>query len=290
MSPENFHERNRLSWNAATVRHNQHKGDQAKFHREGGSTLFPEEVELLGDIRGNSLLHLQCNCGQDTLSIASQLGAEVTGVDISDEAIQFATELSKESGIPGNFERADLFDWCERPDAPRFDVVFSSYGATCWISDIERWGNCIANILKPGGRFVFVEFHSAALIFHEDGGWKLEYDYMGGAPIDDEEGVSDYVGEACVKPQSVSSEDPAKDPSEPFENPHSSVCFAWGISDHVSALLHAGLRLDGLKQYPYSNAWKPYPEMVEAPGRRMVLPEGMPVLPLMFSLVARKTL
>ena len=83
---KHIHETNRLAWNAATQAHNSHKGDQARYLREGGSTLFPEEVELLGGLAGKSLVHLQCNAGQDTLSLA-KLGATVTGVDISDEAI-----------------------------------------------------------------------------------------------------------------------------------------------------------------------------------------------------------
>ena len=282
------HQLNRLSWNAATVRHNLHKGDQARFHREGGSTLFPEEVDLLGDIEGQQLLHLQCNCGQDTISIASQLGAEVTGVDISDEAIRFATELSRDSQIPAHFHRSDLFDWCEDPSVPKFDVVFTSYGATGWLSDLERWGRCIANVLKPGGKFVIVEFHPAALMFDEDGGWRLKYDYMGGEAVHEPEGVGDYVGEQCSAPQSLEANNPVNVPDGPFENPHPAVGFCWGISDHVSALLKAGLRVDRLTEYPYSNSWRPYPEMVEAEDRRMVMPEGMPVLPLMFSLVARK--
>jgi hypothetical protein len=41
-----LHEQNRLSWNAATRAHNSHKADQAKFYREGGSKLYPEETAL----------------------------------------------------------------------------------------------------------------------------------------------------------------------------------------------------------------------------------------------------
>ena len=85
---KDLHERNRLSWNAATQAHNSHKRDQAGFLRRGGSTLYKEEIELLGDVTGLSLVHLQCNSGQDTLSWAAR-GARVTGVDISDEAIAF---------------------------------------------------------------------------------------------------------------------------------------------------------------------------------------------------------
>src|SRR5437762_3986221 len=124
-----LHEENRLAWNVATPVHNSHKRDQAGFLRGGGSTLFPEEIELLGDIRGLSLVHLQCNAGQDTLSLA-QLGAQVTGVDISDTAIEFARKLSEESGIPASFHRMDVYDWLEEAvrSGQQFDVAFSSYG------------------------------------------------------------------------------------------------------------------------------------------------------------------
>src|SRR4051812_10965825 len=105
MLRKQMHEENRVAWNAATEAHNSHKVDQAGFFREGGSTLFPEEVELLGDIAGLSLVHLQCNAGQDTLSLA-RLGATVTGVDISDTAIDFARQLSADSGVPATFVRS----------------------------------------------------------------------------------------------------------------------------------------------------------------------------------------
>ncbi len=71
-----LHEANRLSWNAATRAHNSHKADQAAFFRNGGSTLYPEELQLLGHLDGLRLLHLQCNAGQDSLSLA-RLGARV---------------------------------------------------------------------------------------------------------------------------------------------------------------------------------------------------------------------
>src|SRR5689334_16683391 len=99
-------EANRRSWNAATRAHNSHKGDQARYFREGGSTLRPEELGLLGEVAGLRVVHLLCNSGQDTLSIA-RLGADVTGVDISDEAITFATQLAVEAGIAATFARDD---------------------------------------------------------------------------------------------------------------------------------------------------------------------------------------
>ena len=142
---KDIHETNRLSWNAATRAHNSHKGDQARFLREGGSTLFPEEVELLGDLAGKTLAHLQCNAGQDALSLA-KLGAIVTGIDISDTAIDFARQLSADSGIPGTFVRSDIYDWFADAAArgEQFDRVFSSYGTIMWLSDLAEHSRNLA--------------------------------------------------------------------------------------------------------------------------------------------------
>jgi SAM-dependent methyltransferase len=277
-----LHEANRLSWNAATVAHNSHKGDQAAFFRNGGSTLFPEELDLLGDVAGLRLLHLQCNSGQDSLSLA-RLGAEVTGVDISDEAIAFARRLSDRSGVAASFERADVFAWLEQATSAgwSFDRVFSSYGTICWLSDIEAWARGIAGVLKPGGHFAFMEFHPFAMVF--DPGWKPHYDYFGGAPVE-EAGVGDYVAE--------SGGGLTLDDNEAgvvgFQNPHRSYEFAWGVSDVVSALLGAGLTLERLVEYPYANGWRGFERMRDIGGRRMVPPEDMPRLPLMYGLVARR--
>ena len=184
------HELNRLSWNAGTKAHNSHKGDQAAFFRAGGNTLFPEDMDLLGDIAGQRLLHLQCNCGQDSLSIANHLGAIVTGIDISDEAVCFARQLSLESGIPGTFIRDDIYDFFET-NAERYAIVFSSYGILCWLSDLEAWGQGIARSLQPGGRFVLIDFHPAFSMLDED--WRIRYGYMGGIVYEFESGVGDYV-------------------------------------------------------------------------------------------------
>ncbi|MGI8587692.1 MAG: class I SAM-dependent methyltransferase [Chloroflexia bacterium] len=277
-----LHEENRRSWNSATEAHNSHKGDQAKFLREGGSTLFPEEIALLGDLRGCALVHLQCNSGQDTLSLA-RLGATVTGVDISDTAIEFARRLSAESGIPATFERSDVYDWlaATAAGAERFDVAFASYGALCWLSDLRAWARGIAAILKPSGRLVVMEFHPMAMIFEWD--WRLAHPYFGeGRPLTWDEGIGDYVamsGSGLVPWGYVEG-------VADFKNPHRVHEFQWPISEVVTAVLDAGLTLTALREYPYSNGAKQFDGMRETEGRRMIPPESVPNLPLMYGLAA----
>lgn len=284
MSPRrDLHEANRRSWNAATVAHNSHKRDQAAFLRSGGSTLFPEELALLGDIRGKKLVHLQCNAGQDSLSLAL-LGAAVTGVDISDEAVRFARELSAAAGIEASFVRSDVYDWFEQTavSGERFDLVYTSYGALPWLSDITAWGRGIATVLAPGGRLVTIEFHPLMWVFEPD--WSRRFDYFPTpAPFFSEEGVNDYVGasEGLLSPSGHDVEPSA------FVNPHPSYEFQWPVADVVTALLDAGLELEALKEYPYANGWKPFENMRTDEERRTWPPAGMPDLPMMFSLAAR---
>lgn len=277
-----LHEANRRSWNAATAAHDTHKGDQARFFREGGNTLHREELELLGDLSGRSALHLQCNSGQDTLSLA-RLGATVTGVDISDTAIDFARRLSAEAGIPATFYRADVYDWlAEAAGLPeQYDIVFCSYGTLCWLSDLKRWAAGIAAVLAPGGRLVVVDFHPVWLMF--DDGWTLRYPYSGFGEDNlllTDEGVGDYVAfelQERVPGQPVPG-------IEAFQNPHPAYEFCWGIGDIVTAILEAGLRLEALREYPAS----PY---TLRPGMRLIgdrwyPPESLPAIPLLFSLRA----
>ncbi len=281
MLRSDLHESNRLSWNAATVAHNSHKPDQAGFLRGGGSTLFPEETELLGEVRGNEVLHLLCNSGQDTLGIAA-LGATVTGVDISDEAIDFARQLSADAGIPATFERSDVYPWLAQAAAEgrTFDVVFCSYGALCWLSDLDEWLKRVASVLKPGGRFVCVEFHPVAMIFDEQG--EPKYDYSIADPLFWDDGIRDYVADACggLTPSGPSIL------SEPFRNPHPAYEFQRGLSEILGAALKAGLTVQEFREYLYSNGWKPFAEMKPLPGRRWTMPEGKPSIPLMFGFVA----
>ena len=281
MDKKDLHEANRISWNEATKAHNSHKGDQAAFFRDGGTTLFPEDIALLGDIQGQSVVHLQCNAGQDTLSIA-RLGADITGVDISDEAVTFAQQLSAESGVPATFIRSDLYDWFEQAhqQGQQFDVAYTSYGALVWLSDIQRWAQGVASVLKPGGRLIVIEFHPAAMIFDWD--LKLNYDYGSGAINEEEDGVGDYV---------ALSGDAFGDPTtgvQDFVNPHPAYDFAWGIGDILNALLGAKLQITHFHEYLYSNGWEPFGNMRVEPGRRKYLPEGVPTMPLMYSVIATK--
>jgi SAM-dependent methyltransferase len=282
--PNELHEQNRKSWNHATRAHETHKAGQAAFLREGGTTLFPEEIALLGDVRGKRVVHLQCNAGPDTLSIAT-LGAQVTGVDISDTAIEAARRLSEASGIAGMFVRSDLFDWFRTAPDP-FDVAFASYGALCWISDLPGWARGVASVLAPGGRLIVMEFHPALYVIEwVDGRWVFGPTRGGGgARIDWPTGISDYVGASGdgLVPWGAAL------PGSTFANPEQCHEFEWSIGDVVAAIADAGLRVATLREWHYSNGCRFWPPMVDVGDRRWGLPPEAPRMPLMYGLVASR--
>jgi SAM-dependent methyltransferase len=241
--------------------------------------LFPEELELLGDLTGKDLVHLQCNAGQDTLGLARR-GAAAVGVDFSDEAIRFATALSRDAGIAAEFVEHELLTWLQSTER-RFDLAFSSYGAVGWLPDLGAWARGIARVLKPGGAFVYVEFHPLVWSFGP-GFAATRDDYFEAQPFRDP--VGDYVAESGVGLGVV-------DRGEVVgvvDNEVPAVSYQYGLGQIVTALVQAGLRLEVLNEYPFANGCRVHPELVLGEGRRYHMPEGFVGLPLMFGLCVRK--
>jgi SAM-dependent methyltransferase len=235
VAQQDLREQNRRSWNAAVPVHESHRHDQAYFFRGGGSTLFADELLLLGDLANRDVAHLFCNAGQDTLSLA-QLGARVTGVDLSDVAIGCARDLSVDSGLAATFVCADVFDWLAKTarSGERFDVVYCSYGALCWINDLSAWARAVANILHVGGRCVIVEFHPVSNMF--DAHWNLTRSYPMGGTMLELPGVGDYVGAAGggLSPSGYAQG------VEDFDNPEPCFLYQWSVSETVTGTSRRG--------------------------------------------------
>lgn len=140
-------------------------------------------------------LPIWCNTGQDSLSL-SHLGAQVTGIDVSDAAIAIARQLALDSRIACHFERADVNDWLAHTSATalRFDRVLCSYGVLCWLSDLYSWAQGVAQILVPGGRCVVIDFHPFSNLFDRE--WQLVNSYPAAGEVLRLHGIDDYVAES----------------------------------------------------------------------------------------------
>ena len=143
----------------------------------GGHLLDEVQVAEVGDVAGKSLLHLQCHIGTDTLSWA-RLGASVTGVDISPVSLEVAARLARRCGLQARFIESSVYDL---PDRLRetFDIVYTSVGVLCWLSDLEEWARLIRSFLRPGGVFYILESHPFMHIFDDESeGLSVRYGYF----------------------------------------------------------------------------------------------------------------
>ena len=70
------------------------------------------DVPRLGDVDGVRGVHLQCHLGTDTLSL-SRLGAEMTGLDLSEKSVHYARRLAADAGADITYVQADVYDAVE---------------------------------------------------------------------------------------------------------------------------------------------------------------------------------
>lgn len=139
---QNYIEINKQSWNNRTDVHVKSDFYDLDGFMKGKSSLNSIELELLGDVSGKSILHLQCHFGQDSLSL-SRLGAKVTGVDLSDKAIETAKDLAQKLNADAEFICCDLYDLPNYLHKT-FDIVFTSYGTIGWLPDLDKWAKIVS--------------------------------------------------------------------------------------------------------------------------------------------------
>ena len=269
---DDYRSTNRAHWDELATLHPDTDFYDVDGFLAGETTLLPLERDELGDVAGQSLLHLQCHFGLDTLSWARQ-GAIVTGLDFSETAVETARELMDEANLEGRFVCADVYD---APDVlnEQFEVVFTSYGAIYWLPDIDRWAEVVADCLVPGGSFYIAEVHPFAgcLEATEDGAFQFVYPYFeSDEPIvwDDEE-LGSYADRDATLEQTTT-----------YEWPH-------GLGEITTAICDAGLSIEFVHEFPWS-CFGHFPEMEPDDEGRWWLPEEAPEIPLTFSLRATKT-
>ncbi|WP_294263720.1 class I SAM-dependent methyltransferase [uncultured Chryseobacterium sp.] len=177
---ENYLDINRNSWNAKVEPHLKSDFYFVDEFLKGRTSLNSIELELLGNVQNKSILHLQCHLGQDSISLA-RLGAKVTGIDLSDKAIEAAGDLARKAQTDTEFICTDLYNLPNILDR-KFDIVFTSYGTIGWLPDLRKWAEIISRFLKPEGKFVMAEFHPVVWMFDDD--FKgIKYNYFNEKPI-----------------------------------------------------------------------------------------------------------
>jgi len=257
-------ETNRQSWNERVEPHVQSDFYDMEGFKNGKTSLRNIELNLLGDVKGKSILHLQCHFGQDTLSLA-RMGASVTGVDLSDKAIEKAQNLTNELGFNAEFICCDVYSLPQHL-TKQYDIVFTSYGTIGWLPDMDQWAGIVAQFLKPGGKFVFVEFHPVVWMFDDDfNGVAYRY-FKSDAIVETNEGT--YADTAApIKTQTIS--------------------WNHGMAEVVSALLKKGITLVDLQEYDYS-PYNCFRDMEEVGNKQYRIKKMGNKIPMVYSVVGEK--
>ena len=221
--------KNRQSWNNRVDAHIQSAFYDNERFLQGKSTLNPIELVLLGDVQGKTILHLQCHFGQDSISLA-RMGASVTAVDLSDKAVEKGRFFAAQTDVAVEFICCDIYDLPNHLDK-QFDFVFTSYGTIGWLPDLDEWGAVVARFLKPGGKFVFVEFHPVVWMFDDDF-TRVDYPYSSAKPF-----VEKQTGTYA-------------DRDAPIELEY--VNWSHGIGKVLNALIGNGLEIVSFEEFDYS--------------------------------------
>lgn len=220
---------NKNSWNRKVPFHLKSKMYNMEGFLQGETSLKQIELDLLGDISGKKILHLQCHFGQDSISL-SRMGAEVTGVDFSNVAIEKARHLTKECNTNTKFICCDVYDLPNHLDET-FDLVFTSYGVLGWLPDMQTWARVVSQFLKPQGKLILVEFHPVLWMF-DDKIEQVGYNYFNEGSI-----VETYEGTYADKDAPIKQE---------------YVMWNHALSEVFSALIENNLQLTDFKEYDYS--------------------------------------
>ncbi|MEK7474067.1 MAG: methyltransferase domain-containing protein [Candidatus Coatesbacteria bacterium] len=235
----------------------------------------PKLPDDLGNVRGKSILHLQCHIGTDSLRWAWE-GARVTGVDFSPRAIREARTLSRRARIPARFVLSNITELPHRLRG-QFDIVMTYYGTIVWLPDLTKWARVIAHFLKPGGFFYIADSHPMALTFEYDRPGdepRIAYRYFPGKP------------DRFVSTQGTYADLKAKTGRR--------VSYEWhhSLEEITHVLNRAGLTVQRLREFPYT-----FYDMAFYTGRKLYREDARGFwhlrgnrsrFPLMFSLKAVK--
>lgn len=262
--PEDYIRHNKDTWDKRTAVHVTSEFYNVEGFLQGDSSLNETELSLLGDIKGKSILHLQCHFGMDSLSMA-RMGAKVTGMDLSGSAIAKAQELNATLGLDAQFICCDVYDLPQHLDQ-QFDIIFTSYGVIGWLPDLQRWGKIIHTFLKPGGRFILAEFHPVVWMFDNEF-TRIQYSYFNTEAI-----VEDSTGTYTDRSAAIA---------------YKEISWNHSLDEVFGGLLQNGLTLTGFREYDFSH-YNCFAHMQQTGERRYIIEPLGHKAPLMYSLTAVK--
>ncbi len=162
----------------------------------GPEGLTEHEAGVLGDVADRDVLEVGSGAGQCSRWVRTQ-GGRAVGLDLSHRQLQHSGRIDGETGVrvPSVLGTATHLPFADAT----FDVVFSSFGALQFVSDLDIAVTETARVLRPGGRFAFSITHPTRWMFADDPteeGLLASQSYWDRTPyveVDDASGVVTYV-------------------------------------------------------------------------------------------------
>jgi len=255
---------NKQTWNNKTDVHISSEFYDMQGFLDGKSTLNSIELELLGAITGKRILHLQCHFGQDTMTL-SRMGAKVTGVDLSDKAIERAREFASKLNLDTTFVCCDIYDAPKFIDE-KFDIVFTSYGTIGWLPDLDKWAKVVSHFLNPDGKFIMADFHPVVWMYDNDFN-EVFYNYFNVEPIIEDESGTYADKEAELSTQTITWNHPT--------------------SELLNSLITNGLEIKCFNEYDYS-PYNCFNKMEEFEPNKFRIKHFGNKIPMVYSIKASK--
>lgn len=195
------------------------------------------ELDLLGNLTGKRVLHLQCHFGMDSISL-SRMGAEVVGIDFSPNAISLAKKLANELKSKTQFFESNVYDTVstlKKNNIPLdFDIVFTSYGVIGWLPYLNEWAKNIYLSLQTGGNFIMAEFHPVIWMFDpNEEVWSPKYSYFNEEAI-----IEETLGTYTDRNANIKLKE---------------ITWNHSLSDVFTALIDSRLTICNFKEFDYSN-------------------------------------
>lgn len=261
---QEYFDDNKKLWNAKTPIHVKSAFyNQSKFLEQGNS-LNEVELNEVGDVEGKKILHLQCHFGQDSISWQKK-GAEVTAIDLSDEAIEVAKKLNVQMNTNVHFICCNVYEINDHL-TEQYDIILTSYGTIGWLPDLSIYTKLIHSFLKPGGFYYIVDFHPFIWTL-DDEYTQFGYNYFNTGVISEEIDGTYADREATIRLKEHGWNHPT--------------------SELLNALLQTGLKLEFFNEFDFS-AYNCFPKMEERGTGKWQFEHFKNRIPYMYSLKASK--
>lgn len=231
------------------------------------------DLPRLGRLDGLDVVHLQCHIGTDTIGLARLGARSVTGLDFSPAALNAARTLAARANATVTFVESELYNAVDTLGPAEFDIVYTGLGAICWLPNIARWAQVVADLLRPGGRLFLREGHPVLWSMSDprpDGLLVVEYPYFETDGVAFNEAAT-YAGEGTVAAPDI-------------------IHFNHGLGEIFNAVWEAGLTITAFEEHR-EVPWNQLGDAMVASDTHdgeFVLANGPDRMPLSYTLQAVK--